>query len=67
MIGTLWQEPVQAKAYFQELLTTQREHRQGFPPEVHAEIFTLSNFYDKCHPTADKLDDFWSAVADSRW
>ena len=64
-ICTLWKEPAQANAYFQELLTTQRENRIGFPPEVHAEIFALRSFYDNTHPSIVKKDDFWSGVADT--
>jgi hypothetical protein len=45
------------------VLTTQRENRVGFPPEIHAEIFALRNTYNKTHPEAIKNDSFWNGVA----
>jgi hypothetical protein len=58
-IAAIWSQPKEAKPYFRDLLTTEREGRQGFPREIHAEIFALSNFYDASHPTEEQKDDFW--------
>ncbi|HEY8099746.1 MAG TPA: hypothetical protein VIF82_03260 [Burkholderiaceae bacterium] len=57
----LWEQPEKVRAYFQELLVTQRETRQGFPVDVYMEIFALSEHYDKLHPLPQNPDDdFWS-------
>ena len=60
---SLWEKPVEAGEYFEQLLVTQREGRQGFPPDVHKEIFSLRELYYKLHPSMErKTDDFWSWV-----
>jgi len=62
-IDTLWSKPDEARAYFQQLLVTQRETRQGFPMDVYMEIFALSELYNKLHPFAmNPDDDFWTWV-----
>lgn len=59
-ICSLWLDPVLLHEYFTELLTTQREHREGFPLEIHREIFTLSNYFSTIHPKPNLYDDFWN-------
>jgi hypothetical protein len=60
-LESLWDQPEKVRAYFQELLVTQRETRQGFPVEVYMEIFAMSEHYNKLHPLPRNLDDdFWT-------
>ena len=61
-IYLLWREPENAHHYFAELMTTQRESRAGFPPDVYTELFALENHYTKTRPNVQKNDDFWSSV-----
>jgi hypothetical protein len=60
-LEALWEQPEKVRAYFQELLVTQRETRKGFPIDVYMEIFALSEHYNKLYPLAQNPDDaFWS-------
>ena len=60
-ICSLWSNPAAIREYFEQLLLTQRETRQGFPQEVYTEIDRLSELYDKLHRASKKSkDDFWS-------
>lgn len=60
---SLWSKPMETRDYFQELLVTQRENRQGFPMDVYMEIFSLSELYNKLHPLPYNTDDdFWTWV-----
>ena len=61
-ICVLWEDPKLLHKYFMELLTTDRENREGFLPDIHREIFILSNFYTKLHPKPQLGDDFWSGI-----
>jgi len=61
-IFLLWGDPPSSFKYFDELLTTHRENRAGFPHEIYTEIFTLDSYYSYTHPTVEKNDDFWSGV-----
>lgn len=57
----LWEQPEKARAYFQELLVTEREVRKGFPIEVYMEIFAMSEHYNKLYPFPQNPDDdFWT-------
>jgi hypothetical protein len=56
----MWEHQDKVRAYFQELLVTQRETRQGFPLDVYMEIFALSEHYNKLYPLPQNPDDdFW--------
>lgn len=46
-IETLWKDPEASADYFSELMIPSRPNRQGFPPEVAAEIMSLSMAYDR--------------------
>lgn len=61
-IFLLWADPHCINIYFSELLTTVRENRAGFPPEVYAELFALESFYTATHPVPQKNNDFWGTV-----
>lgn len=61
-ICALWRDPTVLHEYFTELLTTQREKREGFPAEIHREIFLLDNYYSALHPRARTIDDFWNGL-----
>ena len=62
-ITSLWSKPAQLRPYFQELLVTKRETRQGFPMGVYMEIFALSERYGQIKPApGDCNDDFWMWV-----
>lgn len=61
-ISTYWLEPGMLHNYFSELLTSTRENRAGFPPEIHREIFNLSTYYSTLHPKKESRDDFWNGL-----
>lgn len=61
-IFSLWSDPTAICHYFNELLTTNRENRAGFPLEAYSEIFALKELYDKNHYQPQNNDDFWSGV-----
>ena len=50
--------------YFSELLVNDRAGRQGFPSEIAAEIFHLSEVRDKTRvkPASDQNEDVWGSV-----
>ncbi len=53
-IVALWGEPNTARQYFQNLLMTDRNSRQGFPPQVYTELLALSVLYDRLYPAKPK-------------
>jgi hypothetical protein len=62
-IVATWENPIEARAYLQQLLVTQRENRQGFPEEVYKEIHALYEVYKTLHPFGGSAkDDFWTWV-----
>src|SRR4051812_14842985 len=58
-IVTLWDSPEASSDYFQELLVVDRLGRQGFPPEIASELFTLSHIYDAIHQSKQEPNDVW--------
>ena len=56
-IANLW-GTVGMPRYFNELLFNDRGSRQGFPPEIMAEIFSVSNYYDS-HKPSQTTDEPW--------
>lgn len=62
-IVAVWEDPLETRAYLQQLMVTQRENRQGFPEEVYKEIYALYELYAMLHPSGEPLkDDFWTWV-----
>lgn len=61
-ICLLWLDPKVLHKYFTELMTTDRTNREGFPPEVHHEIFVISNYYSTLHPKPQLGDNFWNGI-----
>jgi hypothetical protein len=58
-IANLW-GTVGMPRYFNELLFNDRGgSRQGFPPEIMAEIFSVSNYYDSHQPSRQSSDAAW--------
>jgi uncharacterized protein len=57
-IADLWGTPA-LEQYFSELLIADRPGRQGFPPEVAREIFTLSMVYDDINAQSRAKEDTW--------
>ena len=49
-LDLMWNDPAATAAYFTELMVSSRPSRQGFPPEVAAEIVALSLAYDRIGP-----------------
>lgn len=58
-IVELWRDPEKLEAYFQELMIADHHERQGFPPEVASELFSLSSAYDKIYALAVANGDCW--------
>ena len=46
-LDELWNDPAGVGEYFSELMVSSRPNRQGFPPEVAAEIMSLCLAYDR--------------------
>ncbi len=55
-IVAVWNAPDTARSYLQNLLMTDRNGRQGFPPEVCTELMALSSLYDRLFPPQAKPD-----------
>lgn len=59
-IMTLWNDSTALLAYFEELMVDRRGDRQGFPPDVARDIFTLSVIHDESTGKAP-VTDVWAA------
>ena len=57
-ITILW-GTVGMSRYFNEILFDERGDREGFPPEVMAEIFALSNYHESTKPSRSALESAW--------
>jgi len=53
-IVAVWNAPDTARQYLQGLLMTDRNSRQGFPPQVYTELLALSVLYDRLFPPKPK-------------
>ncbi len=53
-IIAVWSSPETARTYFQSLLMTDRNTRQGFPQQVYTELLALSLVYDRLFPPKPK-------------
>ncbi|WP_148716591.1 ankyrin repeat domain-containing protein [Chitinolyticbacter meiyuanensis] len=60
-IVELWGSPA-LSAYFEELLIMDRPERQGFPPEVGAELMSLAFGYDHVVMPQQTESDVWAHV-----
>ncbi|TJZ74803.1 hypothetical protein FAZ21_07475 [Chitiniphilus eburneus] len=60
-IVDLWGTPA-LSAYFEELLIMDRPDRQGFPPEVGAELMSLAFAYDHLVLPSQEQEDVWAHV-----
>ena len=50
-MAELWRKPHQMNSYFEELLTSNREIRKGFPFSILEELCTLKDYYQtKVYP-----------------
>lgn len=59
-IVELWDDPAAMEEYFKGLLVMDRHDRKGFPPDVAAELFTLSLAYDTIRARkAEASVDLW--------
>ncbi|MBS0543257.1 MAG: ankyrin repeat domain-containing protein [Proteobacteria bacterium] len=56
-LDEVWNDPAAAAEYFSELMVSRRPTRHGFPPEVAAEIMSLSLAYDLIGPIKPMLED----------
>jgi hypothetical protein len=66
-IVELWGKP-ELDAYFQnDLLTTNRPNRQGFPPEVAVELFRLSNYHASLGLSVATAASPWDWAADAEY
>ena len=67
-IVELWDSP-EIDDYFTDLLVDRRGGRQGFPPEIASELFTLSQFHAKLRSQEQQSPDTsspWGDVEDSK-
>ncbi|MEO8137832.1 MAG: hypothetical protein ABI831_28125 [Betaproteobacteria bacterium] len=62
-IANLW-GTVGMPRYFNELLFNDRGSRQGFPSEIMAEIFAISNYYDSHQVSEPSPDGAWLDAAE---
>jgi hypothetical protein len=53
LMATRWTDPTSFRPYIDELFVDRRGNRQGFPPEVMAELFALRGYYEELHPLMD--------------
>jgi hypothetical protein len=49
-LEALWNDAEAVASYFTELMVSSRPNRQGFPPDIAAEIMSLSMAYDRIGP-----------------
>ncbi|TAH44966.1 MAG: hypothetical protein EYC67_11985 [Betaproteobacteria bacterium] len=66
-LDLLWNDGAAVAAYFSELMVSSRPQRQGFPPEVAAEIMALSMAYDRIgaiKPMLERQASVAAAVVD---
>lgn len=56
-LDAMWNDVAAVGDYFSELMVSNRPSRQGFPPEVAAEIMALSIAYDRIGPIRPMIDD----------
>lgn len=56
-VAANWPKPEALYSYLDELFVDRRGNRQGFPPEVMAELFTLRAYYGELHPAPDRRWD----------
>ena len=57
-ISILW-GTVGMERYFKEILFDERGDREGFPPDVMAELFALYNYHESTKPSRSKLESAW--------
>lgn len=66
-IVEFWGKP-ELDNYFQnDLLTTNRPNRQGFPPEVAVELFRLSNYHASLGLSASTKASPWDWASDAEY
>lgn len=62
-LAATWHNPDKTRTYLKNLMVAERDGRQGFPPDVYQEIFSLSNFYDQLHPPLQTRGDIWAGFS----
>lgn len=55
IFAATWHAPVECRRYFGELLIDKRGGRNGFPPEVIADLLRLRNYYATLHPSLEPM------------
>ena len=60
---SLWGKP-EIDRYFGELMVADDRRREGFPPEIAMEIFSLSMLHDKLYPRSAVRKDAWSQAVE---
>ncbi|MBS0512234.1 MAG: ankyrin repeat domain-containing protein [Proteobacteria bacterium] len=56
-LDELWNDPAGVGEYFSELMVSSRPNRQGFPPEVAAEIMSLCLAYERIGQIKPMVDE----------
>jgi len=64
-ISILW-GTIGMSRYFNEILFDERGDREGFPPEVMAELFALSNYHESTKPSRSALESAWNGAEADR-
>lgn len=62
-VAELWGKPA-LDSYLDELMLSDRDNRQGFPPDVAMELFRLVSAHDSLGLSARKAGTGWAAVDD---
>jgi hypothetical protein len=60
-LARFWDTPAMARECFEDLLDAKRPGREGFPPEILAELRVLYTFWQSARPSSSG-GDLWSAV-----
>ena len=63
-IAELWGRPA-LDSYLEDLMLSDRDGRQGFPPDVAMELFRLTTAHDALGLSAKKSVTGWAAADDS--
>jgi hypothetical protein len=56
-MAAAWSDPDALRPYLDTLFVDRRGDRQGFPPDIMAELFALRGYFEELNPLTDKRWD----------